>query len=147
MQLPSAYCISNTAFCAYRSTMLLTSTPCSLAMQLKISRISNYFFSTPALKELGKGWSWFIILIVKTRCTCADKMFLVPLEHHQQHVFRPRIIPPIHFCIHPRQIELPSLEKPDESLAPIKRPLENYKWKWKEVPRTQSKHISCCLQS
>jgi len=34
-----------------------------------------FFFSTPALKELGKGRSWFIFLIVKTRCTRADKTF------------------------------------------------------------------------
>jgi len=64
--------------------MLLTSAPHFLAMWLRICSENYYSFSTPALKELGKGWSWFIILIVKMRCTCADKMFLVPLDHHQQ---------------------------------------------------------------
>jgi len=56
------------------------------------------------------------------------KHFLVPLDHHQQHVFRSRIISPFHLHVHLRWIKLPSLEKPDESLAPIKGPLANYKW-------------------
>ena len=105
--------------------MLLTSAPHFLVMQLRISS-GLLLFSTPALKELGKGQLWFIILIIKMRCTHADKMFLVPLDHHLQHVFKSQIVPPLHFCVHLRWIELPSLEKPDESLGPIKGPLANH---------------------
>jgi len=36
------------------------STPHSLAMWLKISSEATTIFSTSALKELGKGWSWFL---------------------------------------------------------------------------------------
>jgi len=55
--------------------------------------------------------------------------FLVPLYHHQHHVFNTQIIPSLHLHVHLRQIKLPSLEKPDESLALIKGPLADYKWK------------------
>jgi len=99
MQLPSTFCTSDTASCMYHSVMLLTSAPHSLVMQLKDCSETTVLFSTPALKELGKGQLWFIILIVKMRCTCADKMFcLVPLDHHQtscpQHMNHPSFPPP-----------------------------------------------------
>jgi len=57
------------------------------------------------------------------------KHFLVPLDHHQHHVFNTRIIPPFHLHVCPRQIKLPSLEKPDESLAPIKGPVADHQRK------------------
>ena len=57
------------------------------------------------------------------------KCFLVPLDHHQHHVFNTRIVPSFHLHVHLRWIKLPSLEKPDESLAPIKGPLANHQWK------------------
>ena len=57
------------------------------------------------------------------------KHCLVPLDHHQHHVFITRIIPPLHCRVHLRWIKLPSLEKPDESLAPIKGPMADYQQK------------------
>jgi len=56
------------------------------------------------------------------------KHFLVPLDHHQQHVNCTQSVPSFHHHVHPRWIKLPSLEKPDESLALIKGPLAGYKW-------------------
>jgi len=138
MQLSSTLHTSNAALCVYHSMMLLTSTPHSLVMRLKDCSETTVLFFTPALKELGKGQLWFIILIVKTRCTHANKTFLVLLDHHQHHVFNTWIIPPFHLHIHLRWIKLSSLEKLDESLAPIKGPLENHQWKRGEVPGTRS---------
>ena len=49
-------------------------------MQLKDCSETTVLFSTPALKELGKGRSWFIFLIVKTRCAHTDRMFFGSLR-------------------------------------------------------------------
>ena len=49
MQLPSALHTSDAALCTYRSVMLLTSAPCSLAMWLKKTVVKLLFFSPPLL--------------------------------------------------------------------------------------------------
>jgi len=36
------------------------------------------FFLHPALKELGKGWSWLSFMIIKMRCTGVTKIFWFP---------------------------------------------------------------------
>jgi len=84
-------------------------------------------FSTPALKELGRGQPWFIILIVKTRCTHADKTFWFPLDHHQQSCLQHMNHPPPSTSVSVLDRSLtPSLEKPDESLALIKGPMADH---------------------
>jgi len=61
--------------------------------------------------------------------TWLTKCLLVPLDHHQHHVDITRIISPFHCHVHSRQIKLFSLEKPDESLAPIKGPMADHQQK------------------
>jgi len=79
---------------------------------------------------LEKGWSWFFILIVKQGVhVLKKKTFFGSLDHHQHHVNCTQSVPPFHFHVCPRWIELPSLEKPDESLALIKGPVANYEQK------------------
>ena len=61
--------------------------------------------------------------------TWLTKHFLVPLDHHQHHVYITRIVPPFHCCVRFRWIKLFSLEKPDESLALIKGPMADHQRK------------------